>query len=112
MADIQQRPSDFTLPVGDGRAAGVSSRRFAIELRWSEVQLPTAERRDSSSRKALLCRVCGEFDEMQGLRLTLPQARRLFGLREDVCVRVLDELIAHGELVRMPNGHYRRCDVI
>jgi hypothetical protein len=43
---------------------------------------------------------------MPGLRLTLGQARRLTGLREDVCIRVLDALIADGELSRDEAGRF------
>ena len=35
---------------------------------------------------------------MPGLRLTIPQAARLFNLDHDHCVRVLDTLVTEGEL--------------
>jgi hypothetical protein len=38
--------------------------------------------------------VAGEYAELPGLKLTRAQARRLFGLRADVCDRVLDTLVA------------------
>lgn len=41
---------------------------------------------------ALALRVRGEFAEMPGLRLTTPQAARLFGVAPDVARAVLDEL--------------------
>ena len=43
-------------------------------------------------------RVRGEYREMPGLRLTIPQAARLFNLDHDHCVRVLDTLVTEGEL--------------
>lgn len=58
------------------------------------------ERRDEQSREALRRRVRGHFEEQRGLRVTAPQARRLFGVREDVCVRVLRELVTRGDLVQ------------
>jgi len=38
-------------------------------------------------------RVQGEFLEMPGLRLTVTQASRLWGLEEGLCRRVIDVLI-------------------
>jgi hypothetical protein len=57
-------------------------------------------RRDYASREALLQRVCGEFSEMPCLRLTMPQAQRLFGMPADRCRRVLDGLVRDGTLTR------------
>jgi hypothetical protein len=53
------------------------------------------------SREAVRRRVRGEFEEMHGLRLSRPQAQRLFGLRADVCGRVLNELVEQRVLVRV-----------
>ncbi len=44
-----------------------------------------ADRRAQPGRDLLLARVRGEFSEMPCLSLTIPQAMRLFGLREDIC---------------------------
>jgi hypothetical protein len=55
----------------------------------------------------LIERVAGEFNEMRCLRLTAPQAQRLFGLRADVCHRVLAGLVADGTLVHGTDGRYR-----
>ena len=38
-------------------------------------------------------RVRAEFDEMPGLRLTITQASRLFGLDRDMCRAVVDRLV-------------------
>jgi hypothetical protein len=57
------------------------------------------DRRNHSSRLELLERVYGEFQEMPCLRLTAAQAQRLFGLRADVCERLLTGLVADGWLV-------------
>lgn len=56
------------------------------------------DRRDEASRNALLVRVSAEFEEMPGLRLTPSQVQRLFGLRPDVCERVLATLLRDGTL--------------
>ena len=64
------------------------------------------EHRDHASRRELLRRIRVEYDEMPGLRLTAAQARRLFGLREDICARVLDALVHGGVLRRDENGAF------
>lgn len=48
----------------------------------------------------LRARVAAEFQEMPGLRLTLPQAMRLFHHDRLQCERVLGALVARGELAR------------
>jgi hypothetical protein len=60
---------------------------------------PASDRRNQISRDALVQRVYGEFHEMPCMRLTPAQARRLFGLRSDVCERVLEDLVRSGSLV-------------
>jgi len=64
------------------------------------------ERRNLASRAQLLRRIEAEFREMPGLRITFPQAQRLFGLRSDVCVRVLATLVELAVLRRDPDGQY------
>ena len=68
----------------------------------------TAERRDSVTRSALVERVRSEFREMPGLWVTRSEARRLFGVPEDICERVLNQLVAEGALMRSADGIYRR----
>jgi hypothetical protein len=43
---------------------------------------------------SVVARVREEFLEMPGLRLTLAQAARLWGLERDTCQAVIDSLIA------------------
>ena len=96
----------------DRRLQALTPRPIAVrELPARLSPLPSTERRNHSAREALLCRVRCEFEEMRGLRITLPQAKRLFGLREDVCVRILDTLIHDGVLARRSDGCYGRRDV-
>jgi hypothetical protein len=64
------------------------------------------ERRSHHSRDLLLARVRGEFGEMPCLSLTVSQAMRLFGLREDICQRVLDALVAKEVLARREDDRY------
>jgi len=46
----------------------------------------------------LLQRVRGEYREMPGLRLTLPQAQRLFGLERVACLTILKALVTENFL--------------
>ena len=48
----------------------------------------------------LAIRVRGEFLEMPGLRLTLSEAQRLWGLEPDVCAQVIDLLVNRAVLRR------------
>jgi hypothetical protein len=57
---------------------------------------------------ATVHRVRGEFEEMPCLRLTLNQARTLFGLPDRVCEWVLGRLESDGFLGRTPQGEYVR----
>ena len=71
-----------------------------------------ATRRNDASCEALRGRIRAEFEDMPGLTLTLPQAQRLFGLQEDVCVRVLSELLQQGFLARAADGQVRRYGAV
>ena len=48
--------------------------------------------RSSPSEAVLIERIRGEYLEMPGLRLTLPQAQRLFGLDPAACALVFETL--------------------
>lgn len=56
----------------------------------------------------LLRRIWIEYVEMPGLRLTPPQARRLWALDADTCTPLLDTLVALKLLMRHPDGKYAR----
>jgi hypothetical protein len=64
------------------------------------------DRRDTAARERLLGRVRAEFAEMPCLRLTRAQAQRLFGLRADICERVLAELERERVVVRDREDRY------
>jgi Fic family protein len=51
-----------------------------------------------------------EFLEQPGLRLTLPQAQRLWGLERLTCERALYDLVSEGFLVRAMDGQFCRPD--
>ena len=64
------------------------------------------------SDAALASRVRGEYLEMPGLRLTFPQACRLWNVTAAECTATLDQLISdkflvktrHGAFVMLPAG--------
>jgi hypothetical protein len=68
------------------------------------------DRRDTASREQLLQRVRAEFAELPCLRLTRPQAQRLFGLRSDVCDRIMSALVSEGTILRDVDDRYRMPD--
>jgi len=55
-----------------------------------------------------MIRVRAEFEEMPCLRVTLTQARRLFGLAEPAASWLLRRLASEGFLVRTDRGEYIR----
>jgi len=59
--------------------------------------------------ESVLSRVCGEYLEMPGLRLTQKQAQRLWGLDEATCAQVLEFLVEVKFLQRSEVGSYARC---
>jgi hypothetical protein len=63
------------------------------------------------ARDDLARRIRGEFEEMPGLNLTLPQAALLFGMPEPVCSHVLQQLIDARFLRRTAEGRYVTSDL-
>lgn len=55
---------------------------------------------------AALRRIRGEYREMPGLKLTVPQAARLWHVDAPNVERMLDTLVADGLLRRTPGGAY------
>lgn len=62
----------------------------------------------ASAVDQMLRRICGEYMEMPGLRLTRAQARRLWGLDEQTCGELLESLTEGGFLYRGSDGTYAR----
>lgn len=58
----------------------------------------------------MLQRVQGEFVEMPGLRLTAPQARRLWGLDQEACSEILRALVDARFLTETRDGAFVRND--
>jgi len=60
--------------------------------------------------QALVDRVRGEFKEMPGLQLTVPQAARLLGIEPEACRGVIDSLVDSAFLRRTPAGTIVRAE--
>ena len=58
----------------------------------------------------LFRRIQGEFLEMPGLRLTQPQACRLWGLDRELCVQLLARLVDARFLMRTRDGSFVQLD--
>ena len=58
----------------------------------------------------VLQRIQGEFVEMPGLRLTAPQAQRLWGLERDVCTALLGALVDAKFLLQTRDGSFVRME--
>jgi len=59
----------------------------------------------------LVVRVRGEYREMPGLSLTVPQARRLWGLEDSICQSLFECLVHTNFLRRTRHGRFVRRDV-
>jgi hypothetical protein len=66
------------------------------------------ERRSVDGSEEMLNRICGEYVEMPGLRLTCAQAGRLWGLEAQVCQTLLEALVETKFLWRAKDGAYGR----
>jgi hypothetical protein len=62
----------------------------------------------SPRRSALLQRVREQYREMPGLKLTEPQATRLFGVEPSVCAAMLRALVMENFLSRAGDGLFVR----
>ena len=66
------------------------------------------ERAHEEVSDVILQRIYGEFLEMPGMRLTLSQAQRLWGLDERTCRQLLGYLVDTKFLCRSAHGNYGR----
>ena len=57
-----------------------------------------------------LQKIQGEFIEVPGLKLTVPEAQRLWGLERDTCDALLDALVDARFLCRTSDGAFIRQD--
>ena len=84
------------------------TRLSAVQILTSHEELRTKGSPDRAgvalAMTPLAARVHGEFREMPGLRLTVPQVARLFSLVSDVAETVLHELRRASILTRSDDG--------
>jgi hypothetical protein len=90
---------------GNRAGTGVAQGDHDLNLAEEAMANPTDESRCSGAcrhriedDRAAHARIRSEYQEMPGLRLTLPQAARLFGLEPASCERMLNALVVDGEL--------------
>lgn len=74
-------------------------------------QTRPVERVQNDAFAHLVQRIRSEFLEMPGLRLTLPQASRLWAVDRATSERILDTLTAAGFLSKNREGAYFRVSV-
>jgi hypothetical protein len=67
----------------------------------------TGRRSPMTAVESLAVRVRGEFLEMPGMQLTLPQAQRLWGLDAETCDLVVTILVSN-KVLRCEHGVIRR----
>jgi hypothetical protein len=77
-------------------------RRAAEERRRDQ----RGELASEPHRDVLASTILGSYSEMPGLSLRIEQAARLFGIRQETCEIVLEDLVRAGELHRRPDGQY------
>jgi hypothetical protein len=70
----------------------------------------TGRQRSTPRFDELIVRVRGEYREMPGLSLTLPQAQRLWGLERATCQTLLERLVDARFLRRTRQGRFIRWD--
>ena len=66
-----------------------------------------AERVKDCEDRVLCTRIVGEYLEMPGLNVTIPQACRLWDLDRPRCMHLLDTLLASGFLRRSGESYVR-----
>jgi len=76
--------------------------RVALERRRS----PRGTTEGEPPRSQLVRMIEASYREMPGLCLHLPQAARLFGLREPTCRVILEDLVRSGRLRQSGDGQY------
>lgn len=66
-----------------------------------------SDRAKICEERALCTRIIGEYLEMPGLNVTIPQACRLWNVDPPSCTHLLDTLLASGFLRKTGNSYVR-----
>jgi hypothetical protein len=104
---------DVDIAYRKGRTGGLDALLqnpavvFTVLLVLTGVLLKRKRPADAYRRRL----ITAEYLEQPGLRLTIPQASRLWGLPRSTCSRLLEKLIDRGFLKRTSEGAYCRRDV-
>ena len=88
-------------PVSAGSVLSLPASEAGTSVAQLRRQLPSLSRltmTDTCIEQAMKARICAEYLEMPGLRLTSPQAARLFNLEPSYCARLLEALVQAGLL--------------
>jgi hypothetical protein len=93
LAAVNQQPAAASARTPSKSGGMAVARLMAMS---SLTERPMAERYISDAE--IVSRIRSEYEEMPGMRLTLPQAARLFDLDMTRCARVLDTLVTNGVL--------------
>jgi hypothetical protein len=80
----------------------MATSHHLVERRRSPRESPRGE----PGRAVLESLIVGTYREMPGLILTLPQAARLFGLRDVTCRVLFTDLVRQGRLRQLKDGQY------
>ena len=98
-----------TVPCGPSGMCPTSSE-VTIECNGSRECDPAPETVSAPAGDVVdLEMVDAEFDDMPGMHLTFPQAKRLWHLSDEECAEVLDCLVSSGRLTRRC-GQFCRSD--
>ena|SRR5215204_2472506 len=84
----------------------IPTRQVRPEHRNAERDTPEGE----PTRAQLMALIVGSYAEMPGLCLDHRQAARLFGLGENTCQVVMNDLVREGRLALSSDGRYRIPD--
>ena len=93
-----------------GTAVVESSGPVRSHIEGEKMQV-TGRQRSTPRFDELIVRVRGEYREMPGLSLTVPQAQRLWGLEGATCQTLFERLVETKFLRRTRHGRFVRCDV-
>ena len=110
MSERRELGGEWT-PASAGKAVAPETPSINRDVAAQNRRLDDHDRRNHAARAALVERFREEFRVRPGMWVTRAEARRLFGVPEDICERVLDRLVVEGMLIRNADGIYRRPPV-
>jgi hypothetical protein len=82
----------LALPQNHLRFGGIY-REVERDVALAPILLHAVTPEGDMNVETVTARVRAEFEEMPGMTLTVPQASRLFGLDDEVCLRIVEQLV-------------------